>query len=273
MASEFGVSAIRIADHALDPPVKSERCDDAGVTGAGWFDDPRGAAELRWFDGELWTEHVSTGGRAWSSPLDEVPAAPAAAAVDGSDDAPSLPATRDVLALDTYVVARPSQPRGHGSSLEIYDDEGPLGRVVESEPEELAGSAVVRLVTASGAPVVSLTHPGGSGRARVESANGPIGFLSRVGRVRANLEVHGPGRRPEGEPLLVLKPLQDKGGWVGPGVEVRSWPLGQATANAYADARYQVTLDPAIGADLRLLLLALPVLVDRSLTQVVAGDD
>ena len=239
------------------------------MSAAGWFDDPRGAAELRWFDGEVWTEHVSTAGRAWSSPLDEVPDAPVAAAIDGSDDAPSLPVTRDVLALDTYVVARASQPRGHGSSLDLYDDAGSLGRFVESEPEELAGSAVVRLVTPSGAPILSVTHPGGSGRARVEGASGPIGFLSRVGRVRANLEIHGPGRKPEGEPLAVLKPLEDKGGWSGPGIEIRSWPLGAPSAAAYADARYQITLDESVSDELRPLLLALPILIDRSLTQVL----
>lgn len=237
------------------------------MTGAGWFDDPRGAAELRWFDGESWTEHVSTAGRSWSSPLDEVPDPPVATVVEGGDDAPAGPGARDLLAIDAFVVARAAQPRGHGSSLDLYDDAGSLGRFIESEPEELAGSAVVRLVTPNGAPVVSVTHPGGAGRARVEGAVGPLGFVSRVGRVRADLEIHGPGRTPEGEPLLVLKPLDDKGGWTGPGVAIRSWLLGSPSAAAYAEARYQVTLDPSVDRDLRPLLLALPVLVDRSLTQ------
>ena len=239
------------------------------MAAAGWFDDPRGAAELRWFDGGAWTEHVSTAGRAWTSPLEDVPEAPAEApAVGDVDDVPAGPVARDLLSIDSFVVARAVQPRGHGSSLELYDDSGSLGRFVESEPEELTGSAVVRLVTPTGAPVVSLSHPGGAGRARVEGAAGPLGFLSRVGRVRANLELHGPGRKPEGEPLLVLRPLQDKGGWSGPGVEIRSWLLGAPSAGAYADARYQVSLEPSVGDDLRPLLLALPVLVDRALTQV-----
>lgn len=248
------------------------------MSGAGWFDDPRGAAELRWYDGEAWTDHVSTGGRAWTAPLDEIPdspAAPAAADAPGGDasgdDPPAGPGgavARDALGLASYVVARAAQPRGHGASLDLYDDGGPLGRFVESEPEELAGSAVVRLVDAAGAPVLSLTHPGGAGRARVEGASGPLGFLSRIGRVRANLELHGPGRRPEGEPLLVLKPLEDKGGWSAPGVEVRSWLLGSPTDGAYAEARYQVTVDGSLDAALRPLLLALPVFVDRSLTQL-----
>jgi hypothetical protein len=238
------------------------------MSAAGWFDDPRGAAELRWYDGDAWTEHVSTAGRAWTSALDgdaDAPG-PVAATIDAGD-APAGPITRDLLSVDTFVVGRSAQPRGHGSSLDLYDDAGPLGRFVESEPEELAGSAVVRLVSPTGAPVLSITHPGGAARARVEGPAGPLGFLSRVGRVRANLELHGPGRKPEGEPLLVLKPLDDGGGWSGPGVEVRSWLLGSPTAAAFAETRYQVTLAPAVRDDLRPLLLALPVLIDRSLTQ------
>jgi hypothetical protein len=261
--------AIGTADHGLDPPVKSEGREDAIMSAAGWFEDPRGAAELRWFDGDAWTEHVSTAGRAWTSPLDEVPESPVVAPPAADlGDLPAGPVARDLLSIDSFVVARAVQPRGHGSWLDLYDDSGSLGRFLESEPEELTASAVVRLVTPTGAPVVSVTHPGGAGRARVEGAAGPLGFLSRVGRVRANLELHGPGRKPEGDPLLVLKPLDDKGGWSGPGVEIRSWLLGEPSAGAYAEARYQVTLEPSVPDDLRPLLLALPVLVDRSLTQV-----
>ena len=91
--------------------------------------------------------------------------------------------------------------------------------------------------------------------------------MSRVGRVRANLELHGPGRRPEGDPLLVLKPLEDGGGWSADGVELRAWPLGDPTGETYAEARYQLTITAAVAPAVRPLLLALPVLVDRSLTQ------
>ncbi|WP_307793603.1 AIM24 family protein [Microbacterium stercoris] len=36
---------------------------------AGWFPDPTGRAELRWWDGATWTEHVSTGGQVSKTPL------------------------------------------------------------------------------------------------------------------------------------------------------------------------------------------------------------
>ena len=35
----------------------------------GWYTDPAGVHELRWFDGQIWTEHVSVGGRVGRAPL------------------------------------------------------------------------------------------------------------------------------------------------------------------------------------------------------------
>jgi hypothetical protein len=39
------------------------------VTGAGWSSDPSGAHELRYWDGEQWTDHVSDGGAMTRAPL------------------------------------------------------------------------------------------------------------------------------------------------------------------------------------------------------------
>ncbi|MCD1268792.1 DUF2510 domain-containing protein [Microbacterium sp. MEC084] len=44
---------------------------------AGWFPDPTGHAELRWWDGTAWTEHVSTGGVVTTAPLTPARTAPA----------------------------------------------------------------------------------------------------------------------------------------------------------------------------------------------------
>lgn len=40
---------------------------------AGWYPDPAGLYELRYFDGAMWTEHVSTSGRQSVSPLGAPP--------------------------------------------------------------------------------------------------------------------------------------------------------------------------------------------------------
>jgi hypothetical protein len=248
------------------------------MTPAGWYPDPSGAAELRWFDGSVWTDHVSTAGRSFTSAVSSADAAaPEAAATPPADEPPPLPGSgRTPLAVDTYHVARPAQPRGQGAWLDVYDEEGPLGRFHETIPDELSGAAIIRLGDMSGAPLLSVVHPGRGTRARVDGPAGPLGFVSRVGRVRANLELHGPGPKPQGEPLTVLRPADI--GWTaetagGESIaRLRSWELGAPSGAAYGEARYQVWVGPAAPDQLRPLLLALPVLVDRALTQSVQPD-
>jgi hypothetical protein len=252
----------------------------SGVNG-GWYPDPLGAAELRWFDGTTWTWHVATAGRAWVAPFGDVVARPpdgdpAGGTVGQPGAAPPPPRmTRDVLGVDDVVVARPAQPRVSGAWLEAYDGEGALGRFTEETPEELDGASVVRLTDAIGSPVLSIVHPGRGSRSRVDGPGGPAGFVSRVGRVRANLELHGPGRRPEGAAIAVLRPLDDGDGWEwrsDAGVSLarlRWWRLGEPSAESYGEARYTLHVGADIDLTLRMLLLALPVLVDRALVQAV----
>jgi len=51
---------------------------------AGWFPDPTGHAELRWWDGTAWTEHVSTGGVVTTAPLTPAQTAPADVGAPGA---------------------------------------------------------------------------------------------------------------------------------------------------------------------------------------------
>lgn len=247
----------------------------------GWFPDPLGAAELRWWDGETWTWHVAAAGRAWTAPYGDVVAGPPSGPPAGGrlgqpGAAPPPPgAGRDIVAATDVVATRPAQPRGSSSWLDVYDAEGPLGRYVETTPEELNGASVVRLSDVTGAPVLSVVH-GGGGRARIDGADGPCGFVSRVGRVRANLELHGPGRRPEGEPLAVLRPLVDGDGWEwcdGDGAlhaRLRWWRLSEPTRSTYGEARYALRVDPGVDPATRTVLLGIPVLVDRAAVQAVS---
>lgn len=52
------------------PPVTPEPPPSAP---AGWYKDPSGTHELRYFDGSIWTEHVSDGGVTSVSPLPDSP--------------------------------------------------------------------------------------------------------------------------------------------------------------------------------------------------------
>jgi len=173
--------------------------------------------------------------------------------------------------LDLLAFARAPQPRGDGARLELYDDGGPLASLVETAPADLAGASVVRLIDPAGVRLLSVLHPGRLARARVDGAAGPIGFVSRVGRVRANLELHGPGRRPEGEPIAVLKPLDDGQGWSGAGARLRCWRLSEPSAQAYGEARYTLELARGVDVELRRLLVGVVVLVDHCVVQLIPG--
>lgn len=248
----------------------------------GWYPDPLGAAELRWFDGTVWTWHVATAGRAWTAPFGDVIAKPpeghaAGGAIGQAGAAPPPPrGDRDVLAADDLVVGRPAQPRGNGARLDVYDGGGNLGHFTETTPDELNGASVVRLTDTAGAPLLSIVHPGRGARARVDGPAGPLGFVSRVGRVRANLELHGPGRSPDGPALAVLRPLEDSEGWEWrdgdgrPLARLRWWRLTEPSDRSYGEARYTVHVGAEIDAGVRALLLALPVVVDRALVQLVS---
>ena len=176
--------------------------------------------------------------------------------------------TRSPLELDHLVVARPPQPRGDGARLDVYDESGALGAFVEATPDELTNASVVRLDDADGTEVLSVLHPGGVVRARVDVGGVAAGFVSRVGRVRANLELHGPGRRPQGDPLAVLRPLGDGDGWAGMGSTLRWWQLSEPTPDAYGEARYTLDLSATVDPQLRPLLLAATVLIDRTVVQL-----
>lgn len=165
-------------------------------------------------------------------------------------------------------VSRAPQPRGDGARLDVYDDGGPLGHFVESAPAELHGAAVVGLLDVDGNEVLSVVHPGRAARVRVDLHGAPVGFVSRVGRVRANLELHGPGRRPGGDPLAVLKPL-DGDGWAGVGARLRWWRLSEASNGSYGEARYTIEFAPTVDVELRRLLIGAVVLVDRSIVQTI----
>jgi uncharacterized protein (AIM24 family) len=55
---------------------------------AGWFPDPTGHAELRWWDGTAWTEHVSTGGAVSTAPLQPAQGQSPAQGQDAATGAP-----------------------------------------------------------------------------------------------------------------------------------------------------------------------------------------
>ncbi|WP_203135234.1 AIM24 family protein [Microbacterium sp. JZ31] len=86
---------------------------------AGWFPDPTGRAQLRWWDGTSWTEHVSTDGQVSTAPLTPVDAAMQE----------QQPAAHDI----PQRAAAPAQGIGRG-------DAGITGDLISGSHAEVSGS-------------------------------------------------------------------------------------------------------------------------------------
>ncbi|MER3393942.1 MAG: DUF2510 domain-containing protein [Microcella pacifica] len=87
--------------------------DDYGRVPAGWYPDPLGLPQLRWWDNTAWTEHVSDA-RQPMVPT-EAPTAPAAPTMFADDD---LPRRRDLRTASTPEDAPLDDPAREGSEPE-----------------------------------------------------------------------------------------------------------------------------------------------------------
>lgn len=97
---------------------------------AGWFPDPTGRAELRWWDGTTWTEHVSTGGVVSSAPL--TPAQEEPHAVGGGSQAQEE-APQAALAQQSA-----AQPSAAGQGIG-RGDAGITGDLISGSHAEVSG--------------------------------------------------------------------------------------------------------------------------------------
>lgn len=127
---------------AVDPPVVRPPSPTArtGQTGAGWYPDPSGRHERRYWDGNRWTDHVLSGGRQEIEPLPAGAAGPALkppskkverqarrAGADGSQVGGGTLFTEPVL-----VVNQKAKLFGSTTGYAVYDQNGQqLGTVRE----------------------------------------------------------------------------------------------------------------------------------------------
>jgi hypothetical protein len=221
-------------------------------TPAGWYEDPILAAELRYWDGSAWTEHVSDGGVQSVSPI-PLP--------DDGGTPPTSP-----LVADAFTVERSSEHREdveHGLDLLV---EGALaGRF---DPI-LEGAPGYRLHDRSGGPLLTVTKPGLKATVEVVGPDGAaVGGITRVGRLHSRYDLKGVG----GARLASAKLMLGDDRW-----EITSPSAGVVAAMArvvrspadglaLAGVDYHVSVTAPDGA-LQPLLLALPVAVDILDTQ------
>lgn len=86
------------------------------TTPAGWYPDPSGLWEVRWFDGAAWSDQVATGGAQATEPYPlalQAPANPATVLWFGSGTSEHEPARLDLTwqSLDFVPLKRPQETR------------------------------------------------------------------------------------------------------------------------------------------------------------------
>ncbi len=138
---------------------------------AGWYPDPHGRHEERWWDPPRWTDDVRDGGTRGTDPVAPAPASPtvsAAAVGPGGDPR--------VLDLESFVVAMPEVGGGTWQrTLPVHGPEGDgtVGWVHFAKEKHglYGGSATAFLLDPSGVPLVGARRttsrgPGGRNAAR-----------------------------------------------------------------------------------------------------------
>jgi hypothetical protein len=225
------------------------------TTPSGWYADPLAAAELRYWDGREWTEHVSTGGVQSVAPVPST--GPEAAAPGG---APSL------LHAEAFTVERAVELRGPGErGLDVVVDGEPAARfdpIVEGAPG-------YRLRDNQGTRLLTVTKPGLKAAVEVGGDDGgPIGTITRIGRLHSRYELRDTGGVALASAKLVLgddrwEITSPSGDVVAAMARVVRIPAdGLVLAGVY----YHVSVT-APGEPLQPLLVALPVAVDILDTQ------
>ncbi len=122
---------------------------------AGWFSDPMSRHQYRWWDGELWTEQVSSNGHQGADPMPFAP--PPALPVIADHDGPAFTDPLFTAALLVYEEKGSMVPVGQGGRFGNFTitspQYGPVGTVERSGK---ANHRFYHLRTAAGTPLCTL---------------------------------------------------------------------------------------------------------------------
>ncbi len=283
-----------------DGAVRSTVMSEAGATPPGWYPDPMGRHEHRWYDGTAWTDHVASGG---SQSLDPVQAPPTT--VTGTSDA-----GRIQHQVTSQAGVAPSASPGGGSLYDqpvlvvnqkakiievhneyaIHDAQGTQIGAVRQVGQTTAKKALrvltsldqfmshsLQVVDRDGSVVLALTRPAKLVKSKIVVRNGqgaPVGEIvqqNAIGRIRFGLM--GPGGQLgtiRGENWRAWNfAIEDHAG-----TEVaritKTWEGLARTMFTTAD-NYVVQIHTGLDEPLRSLVLAAAVSVDLALKQDARG--
>ena len=197
-----------------DPPTAP------GAIPPAWHPDPQGRHQLRWWDGERWTDHVSSGGVTSTDPVDAVGSVPLGGqtpdavrrqVVDqaGVTAAPSATGA-GMLDQPVLVVNQKVKLIELTNEYAVYDQDGiqiggvrQVGQTTLKKAVRLVSSLdqfmthTLQVVDASGRVLMVLTRPRKVMKSRLLVADGdgaPIGEIvqqNMIGKIRFSLEAGG----------------------------------------------------------------------------------
>jgi hypothetical protein len=246
--------------------------DDRAAPTADWYADPTGVADLRYWDGSHWTEHVYADGVQSVAPQETTTDADGESTDAGADAeaAAASKAEAALLGFDAVTVLRQAQPRDDTErALDVFGGGNWLGRFVPT----VDGSIGYRLEANGGTTVLAIHKPGFKNEVLVERGSGSsIGTIAKVGRLHSRYDVVDGEGAPVGAAKLAAG--------VGDSWELRLIDSEQVVATIVrhsgepdptrlSSAQYEVLFAAAADDHLRRLSLAVPVAIDMLDTQAV----
>jgi len=214
---------------------------------AGWYDDPTDVGELRYYDGQQWTAHVT---------------------IDGVQTMVDY----EVAAVDTnpgYTVTRLAQSRSEEERpLDVVGVIGFMGRFVTV----VDGAPGYQFQDVDGDVVLSIAKPGLKSEVEVRGPTGAaVGTITKVGRLHSRYDIVRAG---SGEKLVVKLLGGSPDEWevlvVNSPIATITRAASPADPSSFAAVTYSVLVPVDVEPDLDRLLLAIPVTIDMLDTQVLA---
>lgn len=219
------------------------------ATPAGWYADPTEVGELRYYDGDKWTEHVTIDGVQTTAPYETSP-------------------ERDA-GRPTFTMTRVAQWRGDAEQpIDVVGRNGVMGRFVTT----LDGAPGYRFDAVDGEAIVGIVKPGLKGQVDVLSPRGDvIATITKIGRLHSRYDV-----ALSNDPAKATMKLSGAGGdsWDfqvrgGTAATISRTVSSAADPLNFAAVTYAATLAESIDDQLQRVLLVLPLTIDVLDTQTL----
>jgi hypothetical protein len=225
-------------------------------TPAGWYEDPTKIGELRYHDGERWTEFVTIDGVQTTAAFD---AAPRPDADTGADDGP------------TFTMYRLAQWRTEQEKpLEVV---GTAGHILGQFETLIDGTPGYRFDDVEGDTVVTLAKPSLKNAVEVRDPAGDvIGTIAKVGRLRSRYDVAvtSDGRRAS---LKLVGGGSDEWELQLAGMQAATMTRtirSVADTLNFAGVTYSATVATGLDDHMERIVLVLPLAIDVLDTQALA---